>query len=544
MFAPCAGAREVRPTEPRRWLIENRTLRGLCWGLALSFGLGACGGPSVSGTVIPTAAERTALPWKFAEVRLVRGRFVQQLAELAERNRESVVEEATELVLAATKTELDATTAALERVRAADMAPEAGLRGDCMAPVEVQLRAAQRDYNRLVEGLAPRLRTFGLAGVMATDLPERLRVLLQTRLENEARRLRDEYVRAHFVQRSTLLLATAAGMDRLCWKVSNKSDLAARFRTAQLLYNGKLLPDEVARQVWIVPPANAILRIPASGKDQDLLAPGAEFETCLYSRGGAPSAEVTAAYGMAAVAPGRSGDWTVQWQNVELLRSSAEPAATAQAAAPEEVPLTELFAEQLRALRSRSEEAQLIELLTTSAAVRKRQQVESHLVACHRAIELQRRLVDLQQAADALAAGNFADFAVRVRLQPLILQRLLDPERFDGWINEAYDLMSAQTLNIQRPALGDDFEFADLEPGAYTLLARAGIEKVAPKVWIESLQVDGPVRRDLQFATGRSSTLRAAIEEIVLVQLGLPRRRAVAAPQPSAPAPTATAASG
>ena len=84
--------------------------------------LSACAKPDISGSVLPSEAERSGLPWARVDLRLVRGTLEEQLAPLAAAHRAEVEAEAIKRVLESAKG---------ERAKRTDSAPATALRCWC-----------------------------------------------------------------------------------------------------------------------------------------------------------------------------------------------------------------------------------------------------------------------------------------------------------------------------------------------------------------------------------------------------------------------------
>ena len=514
----------TRPCSDRR---TRRRRRAALRVAALWFAaLAACGKPGVSGRVLPAESDRTGLPWQRVEVRLIRGTLTQQLLQLAARHRQAAAEEARQRVLESAKAELGPTADALRRARAA-LAGHAG-GGDapndasasvhaCLPEAEARLAAATSAYRNLLTQLAPRLVAVGVPIDPPASALAQLRAVVQARNEAEARRLRDEYLQTQLVQHSDTVLAAGVGMDRLCWSVENKQDVAVRFRDPVLLFNGKPLPRTVAEQIWSLPAKDAPLRIPnRRNVDNDVLLPGEHFDTCFYARGAVLPLETVDAYGFSSASPSRGGEWHVQWQDIVLV---AAPTAADGDGTPsdrkalEAAPLTTVFTERLRKLDATSEESHLIDALSNSDAARTLQQANATLLACHRAIELEKTYQDAERVVQAIEGNQTSEFGVEVRLRPVVRQLERNPERLARWLAEAEATVNKGTVKRQELGIGQTFQFADVDPGPYTLLAKSTIE-MKPKLWLIPVDVERSVAQDLVGATARNLTLRETFEDV------------------------------
>ncbi|MBI1815599.1 MAG: hypothetical protein HYR72_11515 [Deltaproteobacteria bacterium] len=492
-------------------------------GVASLLSLAACGKPEVSGRVLPTESERSGLPWQRVEVRLVRGKLMEQLASLASEHRQEAVAEARQRVLESAKTELGAKAEVLRRARAALTAngiATAAAENDaaslriCMPQAEARLAAAKPGYNLMLTQLAPRIAALGIATDTAAHTMVQLHASVQAKLEVEARQLRDEYLRTQLVQKSGTVLANGSGMDRLCWSAANKHDVAVRFQGPTVLYNGRPLPREIADAIWGLPAKDTPLRIPnSSGGERDVLLPGAEFETCFYARGASLPAKTIEAYGFANQRVACSGEWHVQWEDIVLVGA---PAVTAGDQPPDTKSRTTVFADRLQQFESNSEEARLIEALTNSDGARAVKQAEAGLVACHRAIEAEKAYQEVERVVQAIEGDKSDEFAVEVRLRPILQQLVSDPSSLTKWTDHANAFVESSTAARQEATLGQPFRFEAVEPGQYTLLAKPTDENAKPKLWLIPLGVEGRVAQDLVAAAARDMTLRETFENVLL----------------------------
>ncbi|HVM95654.1 MAG TPA: hypothetical protein VMT89_04665 [Candidatus Acidoferrales bacterium] len=490
--------------------------------------LGACSSPGVSGVVLPSKEDRSGLPGKQrAVVRLIRGRVAEDLAQLAGQLRQDAVKEARQRVLEAAKAEQVSQDEAAQRIRTALADAEAAGSGDnqdgaviraCLPRTEAKLATAKGDQLQVLKDLVPRLTALGISTNSPTQAVTQLRALQQSKIDAEAQRLRDEYLRSALVQKSGAVLALAA-MDRLCWNGENKRDLALRFRGPVVSYNGKALPDSIAQQIWGLPTKGAALPIPNAHAASDVLLPGASFEACFYARGTQLPLETSQAYGLATSGPpSRSGEWTLQWQDIALV---ADPAAQPAGHAASdhhvaEVPLTSVFASQLHQFEAASEEGRLIEALNNSDSARELRQAEAALLACHRAIELQKKQDEVERVIQAIEGTKKGEQAVDVRVRPILQTLLRDPDRLARWIDTAGSFVDSRAAARQDMFLGQDFKFTDVAAGQYSLLGEFPSDSDKPKLWLIPIDVQRPITQDLTAAMARDTTLRGAFETIWL----------------------------
>lgn len=473
--------------------------------------------PTVTGVILPDAAERNGLPWQRVELKLVHGHVMEQLTRLATKYRDEVVSQARQRVLQALQTERAARAAAAQKARA-DLP---GIANDpsttsvrtCLPKAEQQLAEARHNYQELLAKLTPRLEALGAPTDSPTESLEYLRQALHTKVDAEATRLRDDYLRAEIVQHSGTVLAGGTGMDRLCWSADNKRDAAVQFRGAVVLYNGKVLPDTLAEQIWRLPAKDRPLRIPGTqGAALDVLQPGAQFEACFFAIGALLPQETVQAYGMSNP-PSRSGEWRVQWKDILFVDAAGNVG---------NAPLPKVFADRLRPWIAQSEESQLIETLTNSEQTRSVSRSETELLACHRAIEQEIAQREVEQAVTAIEAGRDGDTAGDIRMRPVLLELARDPARVTKWNIEALGVINTNTQATLEKSVGAKYTFKDVEPGEYTLLAKPTLDTKKPKLWMINLDVQTGVTRDLVMADARDSSLRTATENILLQQLRKP----------------------
>ena len=488
--------------------------------------LAACGKPAVRGRVLPATSERIGLPWRRVEVRLLSGQLVKQLSQLAAQYRRDAVPRARERARASLTAEHTTRADALQQARAAlasmhgsgDGAAAAANGGDttslqpCFSAAEAQLALARRNYDNLLTSIAPRMAALGVtAHTPAHALPV-LQTGVQGKIAGEQRRLRAEYLHSQLVQRSWAVLAPGLGMDHLCWKGENKHDIGLQFRGATVLFNGKPLPDAVARQIWGLPPQDQTLRIPnRHPADRDVLLPGTEFETCFYAREAILSLDTADAYGLLASSPTRGGEWRVQWRDIALVAGAAPGTKSSPAASS-----TVLFARQLEQFEAGLEETRLIDAMTRSAAARALQQAETALLACHRAMESREAYREVERALHAVEEGRTDELPAQARLRPLVQRDLGEPARLADWIKTAAALLDSGTIARQESELGQSFELAGLAPGQYTLLAESRPAGSKPKLWALPIQVEESVERDLEMGTARDTTLEKMLEDVLL----------------------------
>jgi hypothetical protein len=452
------------------------------------------------------------LPWQSVEVRIVRGQLMEELARLAAKHQTELMAEARQRVLESTKADRHAKSDALHRARAVVAGSRGGEEEDgptstrgCLPAAEARLAAAKRGYQELLVQLAPRIAALGVAAHSPVQAIAGLQESLQAKVSTEARRLRDEYLHTHVIQQSGTVLAAGMGADRLCWRVENKRDAGIRFRGPTVLYNGRPLPEAVASQIWGLPSQDASLHIPNDkGANEDVLPPGSQFETCFYARNALLSPETIATYGLSADSPTRTGEWRVQWQDVLVVSASAQAG-----------PLAVAFPDRLGQLESESQEIHLIEALRDSTAARAVAEAETALLACHRAVELGRANQDGDRIIQAIERGG-DEFALRVRVRPLLRRLAQDSDRLSKWIAEASSVVESRTVARQEQVLGEKYRLLDLEAGQYTLLAKPIVDTAKPKLWLIPLDVQGRMTQDLVAAQARDATLRDTLKNILL----------------------------
>lgn len=484
--------------------------------------VGGCGKPAVSGNLLPTESERSGLPWLRVDVRLIRGTLSDLLSPLAAKHREDAESEARTQVLEAARSARSATADAAQRAQAAltgtQSAVDPRVLRACLPAAEARLAAAKRGHRDALSDLAPRIAAAGVTASQPAQVIAQLRAAIQVKVDGESRRLRDEYLSRELVQQSGTVLAAGSRMDRLCWSVQNKRDVAARFRGLTVMYNGRELPAAVAAQLWRLPPREKALRIPSSrGVDNDLLPPGVHYEACFYASNAAIPVDVLNRYGLSTENPNRNGDWRIRWDDIELvgeaMARSSNGSANGQRAAD---PLLTVFADQLRRFEAQLEERTLIEAVQSSPSASAVAQAEAALLTCHRAREKEKALRDVDRLIQAIESGKSDDVSIRARVRPLAQQLLRDPKRIATWITEARALLDSRTAARQEQELGAAYRFADVEPGQYTLLATSAIETTRPKVWLIPLEVKGPVAQDLVAATAQDVALRQTLENVLL----------------------------
>lgn len=478
--------------------------------------LSGCSKPEVSGTVVPSESERSVLSWKRVELRLVRGTLKDDLATLAAKHRDDAAGVARMQVLADAKNEREKRAGEKADVGAAGDAPEA-VRA-CLASAEAGIAAAKRDHGSAVRELAPRIMAVGVTATSPDAVVEQLRASVQAKIANEARRLRDEYLSTQLVQQSGTVLAAGTSLDRLCWSVHNRDDVAARFRGLTVLYNGRELPRSLAGQLWRLPPPDKALAMPGMrGVNNDLLMPGEQYEACFYASHQSVPVEVLHRYGLSTENPNRNGNWRVRWDNIELVDPTAVNGrvdlAAARAAAD---PLAEAFPERLHQFEAQLEEHRLIAALRTSTTARSVTQAEAALLGCHQAIERSKAARNLERVIQALDEGRVDDLAVQARVQPLLQKSLRDIARVAKWVSEAKVLVEDATIARQERDVGTTFKFADLEPGQYTLLVKPTVEGTPAKVWMIALDVQGPLTQDLVADSASDASFDKMIESVLL----------------------------
>lgn len=508
-------------------ILPGRTPRGanrpFTWRLlpcvvALATALTACGKPAVRGKVLPNAKEWTDFTWARVEVRLLRGRLIDRLSELAEKHRRGALPRALERARTSLVVEQETLADEVQQARAAlasmnveSTGGEATSPGGCIATTEAQLAAARRDYDELLATVAPRIAALGVVADTPQQAVPELRADVQRKISGERRRLRDEHLRAQLVQQSRTVLAPGFGMDHLCWKGQNKLDVGLQFRGATVLFKGKPLPDAVARQIWGLPRRDEALRIPqVRAADRDVLLPGTEFESCFYSRGAHLAPDVAEAYGLAALSPTRGGDWGVQWRDISLV---AAPAADA---APEEAFAGTVLAGQLEEFRAGLEETRLLDAITRSAAAGAVAQAESTLLACHRAIESEEASREVERALRVLEEGQTDDPVAQARLRQILEQDLSAPANLADWTKKALAVLKEGMNARQMSELGQPFEFPSIAPGPYTLLAESKPVGSRDKLWILPIDVEESVERDLVISDARDGTLEKMLADFLL----------------------------
>lgn len=486
--------------------------------------LAACGKPGVTGSVLPEPAERAGLPWKDVEVRLLRGNLMEELRRLATACRNDTLDEARQRVLESAKTEHDAGAEALRRARAtlgiAD--PEAASPSEsssihtCLASAEAELGEAKHRYRGLLNQSASRLAAVGVATDSPARALEQLRAVVRAKTESESRRLRDEYLSSQLDQQSNVVLAGGLATDRLCWTVQNKRDLAVQFRGPVVVYNGRPLPESVATRIWGLPAPNQPLRIPnPDSADNDVLLPGASFEACFYGLNARLPLDVVQTYGFSIDNPTRSGEWRVQWQDIQFVSTAGTDDHTGAHHPPKVISVESVFDDRIRQFQSELEEGRLIELLSRSDAARALTQAEGKLLACHAAIDREKGYQDTERVIQAIAAKQNGEFSVDVRMRPILKQLVREPSRLSKWVDEAVATVDRITVARQTHPFGEAFHFSDVAPGRYTLLAKSVNEKAKPKLWLIPIDVDGSINQDLVGATARDKTLRATIEAVL-----------------------------
>lgn len=488
--------------------------------------LAACSEPTVRGTVLPSAAERDVVPWISVDVRLVRGELTERLSQLASEYRNEAGPRAAEHARVLLEAERAAKTDLLRDARAALASTDFGAGGfdalasgadgpplrACLSAAESLLAARHRDYDDLLQTIAPRLAAIGVAAKTPAEAIPALRAAVQAKLAVETRRLRDQYLQSDLSQQSRTVLSPGAGMDRLCWKAQNRRGAGLQFRGIVVSLDGKALPDDVARQIWRLPPQGQKLRIPNDqAADADVLLPEAEFETCFYARGKTLPSAFAETYGLAPSSPTRGREWRVQWQDISLVAN----ASTARTDGP-----AKLFFRELKEAEAGLEETRLIDAITRSPAADGLAQAERALLACHRAIETEQSEREVERSLSAVREGRIDDVAAQVRLRPILRQDLHDPAIVEEWMTKARGLVNDDVVARQQVDVGHAFELAKLAAGEYTLVAESKPAGVHPKIWVLPLHVDGAVERDLEIATSRGKTLDQMLQEALALGAG------------------------
>jgi hypothetical protein len=167
-------------------------------------------------------------------------------------------------------------------------------------------------------------------------------------------------------------------------------------------------------------------------------------------------------------------------------------------------------------LDAESEESRLIAAITDSDSTRAVRQAEATLLACHRVIAAMKAYDDVERAVQAIERGDTTEFAVAVRLQPVLQQLVREPNQLAKWLAEADAFVETHTVARQEQELGQVYRFVDVEPGQYTLLAKSVLEATKPKLWLIPLGVHGSVAQDLVASAARDMGLRKVLENVLL----------------------------
>lgn len=506
----------------------------------------ACDGTQVSGRVSAPIRPGKFVPMGGVEVLLINRdlpAFLRQLraqyeSELLETAREGGLQPLRDQRVAKQE-ELEAAISSLRGLGWEPVVPRRSIATgaiDCVAQAESQAATARERHAESFARLRPRLVAAGIESGTAAGAIEALRAAAESKLKQEALRLRDLYGQKSLTSKSSVLLSMGGTPDQLCWSIANGGDLILLRLDLRLTYERRVVPDPLAKRLWALPfdLDGVVLRgRNADGEELAGLPPGGTFDVCFYARTGAidPDAQrELESLGLPADLGPRSGGWAIEWRNPVLSHPSAASAPVSDRDGQAHASPVEAFATELKVYRSALIENALLAELTSSETAKDVKRSEEVLAACRRADRLERELAELVQAVAALEQGRADAPAAKAYLAARAAKTGAQVKRRTALVAKVRREIEQSIVAFEKTAADGTFSFEDVSEGRYTLVATSTARSGGTGTWILAIDLQDDVHRELGKTNGIEGTLTEALRLQLFDEHPEPARKADSAP--------------
>jgi hypothetical protein len=406
---------------------------------------------------------------------------------------------------------------AYERARAAlalDLPALGSDSTDCESAVEARLAEASAQLLTYIRSFKERVDQLDLP---TTDVAATIRELEENSRQEEDGALRslvEEYQSRHVtLQTSVLYDGRGPSWDRLCWRVSNNGHLNLASARGSIVYNGRRLPIETARLLWKIPGDTLLLdfqaRDPTKGTVYGLEA-GGTANGCFFAadrRDLMEHRELLESQDLASILNPRSGEWSFVFDTLSVTRApraettDRETSASYHFFPPQ--PLEAVFAPELMARRQTFRARAFLDDIEKSPAGIDWERARQASLACRTVVEMKSELGRLDEKLAGLRDWAGADSAMQGRVA-VMLEEMGGAEQDPTDAEETLASVIAEHHAADKTTGSDGkFDFADLQPDTYTILARQEAEGLG---WIEVLPISRPVVVELQ----RNNALHAS----------------------------------
>lgn len=524
---PGGRRRAQSPRAPgRRERSERGFPRHLVLALCAAF-FGACAEPEVSGRILLPFASGEFKPAGNVEILLVKGNLRVVLERMADRYEKELMEKVAASTLTALEERLASGAAELDSLRAdlrsmrPDLEPE-----QCVAEAEETAARARTRRMALFQQLVPEMQALGVETTAPTVAVEQLSELLSKKIEEEAQRLSDEYLRTQIVVRSSALLSAGVREpDRLCWSLTNRGRLTLRSVDVAVHYKGKKIPNELVGKYWAIPARLQDIHLTirdSEGREIRGLPSGATYSDCFHAARAFLSPEErrsAEALGLPAGAGSRGSGWEVVIERGVLTGAESVTVTRPGTGVPyveyPARPLAEVLAPELRQVREHSVVGKLTRALTSSEEARNLEAAEQLLARCARAKTLGEQQREIKEAIEALEQGRATAPAARRAVAEFLEELKKTPEKHAHLVSTAEQKIESDLVTFQRSAADGTFSFAGVEKGTYTLVATSKTKQGGSLSWIVPVEVTGKVHKELGKAEAMEGTLRDVLAKIL-----------------------------
>lgn len=456
--------------------------------VGVSMLLAGCG-HDVSGSITSPQSGKNFARQPGVEVLLVRGDLRAAIDDLLAREGSAFGKETEQAALGALAAERREVESGIEeakkRLQEAIPSDPPLSAEDCLDRTTSELERAKANFSAVLADLRGSLAPLGIDSEDVTEIVAQLETRLSARLEGQAAELARRYPAQHVTVRSRVTFGVGHNAaDQLCWTVTNDGPIAVNRLDFYLTYDGKRVPDGLARHVWSFPAGGvtqALVVRNDRGEEVLGLASGARLERCMGSKQGHVErayVDVAQELGLPEVTPSRSAKWAVGVENVQLAgvpperRTSPGPRGT-EIVYWEHVPrpAAELFADALSDLRARQPEAALLDRLTRAPATSAFRSAQAAQEACNAIRSLATRKARADKLIAGLEGGKSGDAEVRKHLLEFLDERKKTRSFVASITSKAERLREQAIVDVKRTGPGGSFSFDDVPSGTYTLVS-------------------------------------------------------------------------
>lgn len=454
--------------------------------------------PRIDGTIHLTSPGGKPVPQSRVKVTLLRGDVRELFSKVYRTTPEAKARRALIASLEATRREK---RAAYERARAALLPLELPTPGvdptDCQNAVVARLAEADAEYLAYIRSFEKQLDDLDVSAKDVAATLDELQKKARREEERELRSLVDEYQRRHLeLQTSVLYDGRGAAWDRLCWRIANRGHLNVAGALLSITYNGRRVPIETARLLWNIPGDKLALNFEArdpNGETVYGLEAGGTAKGCFFAadRGNLTEhRELLESQGLGDILSPRSGEWAFVLEAVSVTRTARVETTDRNTSASYRFfppqPLKDVFAPELSARRPTFRAQALLDELTKSPPGVAWEQARQASLACRTVVEMRAELAQLDEKLVGLHSWVDVDPLLEGRVG-VILEEMGGAKQDPTDAEETLAGIVAERREAETTTGRDGtFEFADLEPATYTVLARQEAEGVG---WIEVIHL-------------------------------------------------------